>query len=117
MEGPVDMTSIEKHLYFLILVDDVSGLLLLTRCKRDRMLSHITEDLPNKHGTKQSKELLWHPIVSRIDLQVQASQHHTSSCLEPILMCLDFKSTGVVHFCMFPQKREKLRMFIAQNAS
>jgi hypothetical protein len=37
IKGPMDMASIGKHLYFLILVDDYSEL-ILTQCKRNRML-------------------------------------------------------------------------------
>ena len=48
------------------------------------------------------------PVTSSMDLQVQASQLHMSCGLEPIVMCLDFESMGIVHLCMSPKRTEKL---------
>ena len=54
IKGPMDMMSIEKHLYFLILVDDYSGLVYPTQKKSDSLKCYrgFSEQAWNQTGKR-----------------------------------------------------------------
>ena len=175
IKGPMDMMSIGKHLYFLILVDDYSGLTVAYPMKRKsdalkfyrgfseqawnqtgKRISYprcdnakefltsafnenhstqgtVLQDIPNYtpelNGTVERNirtvmnmmrsmlkgaglpknlwaEAIMKPVISRIDLQVPASQIHINCGLELSLMWLDFES--MVHcICACSQRKKK----------